>query len=95
MVLAAAVAYFVGTTIGLRLDIRATISASVIVLLFTLGSGLMGWMSPAETIFDALGLIAALQAGYVSIVILGAMGMVEPREIPAQAKSSRTKVPER
>jgi hypothetical protein len=76
----ASIAYLTGVAIGLRLDIRMTISATIIVLLFAFGLRLIGFAGTADTLFGALATIAALQSGYVSIVVLNAFGIIETVE---------------
>jgi len=82
MIVLAAFCYLVGAAVGLQLDIRMIITATIMALFGCLASGLMGWTGPAETVFDTLAVIASLQAGYGSVVILNALGMVETKELP-------------
>ena len=86
MVVCAAIAYLVGAGVGLHLDIRMVITATVAVLIGCAVSALAGFTGPIETVFDTLALIVTLQAGYISIVVLNAFGMIGTKEMPAPAR---------
>jgi hypothetical protein len=49
----------------------------------------MGWSSAGETVFGAFVAIASLQTGYVSIVVLDSLGIVETKERAAALATVR------
>jgi hypothetical protein len=91
MILNFAVSFLLGATVGLRLNVKMIAHCALGAILLWTAFGLSGVVGGGFAVAAAIVSVVMLQVGYFASLVLAALGLVSPPEIPVAAENSAAK----